>query len=668
MRMAACYDGHRRANIVRIVSLERGERGMRPFFAALPHTESTAMATRKNRYIPALDGLRAFAVLAVIAYHMDLPFARGGLLGVTVFFVLSGYLITSLLLVEWNNTGGIDLKNFWLRRVRRLLPAIVLVLTVSAAVFTLLNHELLTKLRTDLIPALLWFTNWWYIFQDVSYFQALGAPSPVTHFWSLAIEEQFYVVWPLLLLGMMRGGAKHATLRRVTVVLAAASAALMAILYDPLGDPSRVYYGTDTRAFSLLIGAWMAFVWPAYELDETSGTDLNKSDLALFDGVGALACLALLGMVVFVDDYSPFLYRGGLLLASFATAVVIAVMVHPRSRLGKAAGCAPLVWIGKRSYGMYLWHYPILLLMNPRNSTSEPNPAYLALQLAIIIAVSELSYRFVENPVRKGRLGELFREFRSKQLDPAQWIKERKVQAACTLAVFIVASAGLAFVPPTSALNDMEALQQQAEEQPRPFVDQPGESAEEPWKYDPLMIGDSVSLRAVPTFQNVYPGGFLDASVNRQLAEGITVFEAYRSQDAVGDHVVIALGTNGVMTEGQLKDFVESIGQDKQVYLVNVRTPNAWEDSVNQTIASVASQFENVVLLDWYAASAGHDEYFDGDGTHLTEVGCSAYIGLVHDAVGDTPAPPAPEIELPDNDAESPLSLEASSPLGSAAH
>lgn len=611
------------------------------------------MATRKNRYIPALDGLRAFAVLAVIAYHMNLPFARGGLLGVTVFFVLSGYLITSLLLVEWNDSGTIDLKGFWLRRVRRLFPAIVLVLAVSAATFTLFDHELLTKLRNDLLPALLWFTNWWYVFQDVSYFQALGAPSPVTHFWSLAIEEQFYVVWPLLLLGMMKAGAKHATLRRATAVLAAASAALMAILYDPLSDPSRVYYGTDTRAFSLLVGAWLAFVWPAYELGETSGSQLNKNDLALFDGVGIAACAALLAMVVFVDDSSPFLYRGGLLLASLVTATAIAVMVHPRSRLGKVVGARPLVWIGKRSYGMYLWHYPILLLLNPRNSTTDPSPAYLALQLAIIVAISALSYRFVENPVRKGRIGELVKGVKNGSVDPAKWLLARKVPCALALAVALVAAGGLAFVPPTSALIDMEALEQQAAQTDTP-PEPPKDAAEEPWKLDPLMIGDSVSLRAVPTFESAYPGGFLDAKINRQLSEGKDVYDDYRARGMVGEHVVIALGTNGVMTADQLKDFISDIGAEKSVYLVNVRTPNSWEESVNRTLAEAASQFANVTLLDWYAASAGHDEYFDGDGTHLTEAGCTAYIGLVHDAVGDTPAPPAaPQAEEDQGEEES---------------
>lgn len=600
------------------------------------------MPRTKNRYIPALDGLRAFAVLAVIAYHMGLPFAQGGLLGVTVFFVLSGYLITSLLLVEWDNTKTIDLKNFWLRRVRRLFPAIALVIIVCMALFVIFDHELLTKLRRDLLPALLWFTNWWYVFADISYFEAIGAPSPVTHFWSLAIEEQFYVVWPLLLLALGKAGVGKTAQRRTTLVLAAVSAILMAVLYNPTADPSRVYYGTDTRAFSLLAGAWLAYVWPAYQLNERSGSRMARKELALFDAVGIVAFVGLLCMVVFVDDYSPLLYRGGLVLASILTATAIAVIVHPRSMFGRALGLTPFVWIGKRSYGMYLWHYPILLLMNPRNSTADPNPLYLLLQLGIIMGVSALSYHFVENPIRKGKLGEFFKSVRAGSVNLPLWLQQHAVPAVACVLVCGVAFVGCAVVPNTSALNDPNALMQQEEQQAPPPEPQP-EAEEGPWKYDPLMIGDSVSLRATDAFNAQWPGGHLDAATSRQLTVGQEVYQYYSDQNLVGEHIVVALGTNGVLTEDQLEEFLTLVGADKKVYLLTIRTPNTWETSVNDAITTVAANHENVTLIDWYGASANHDEYFDGDGTHLTEVGVQAFIGLIHDAVGDTPNPPEPE-------------------------
>lgn len=228
------------------------------------HTNSAAKeqtpARPKSRYIPALDGLRTLAVVAVVLYHLNLTWAQGGLLGVTIFFVLSGYLITRLLLNEVAKTGHIDLKSFWIRRIRRLVPAVVTVVFVTCALCTIFNHVMLTKMRPDILPSLLFFNNWWQIAQNVSYFNALGDPSPLTHFWSLAIEEQFYLIWPPLLFAMVSMHVSKPNTRRVVLGLAAVSTIAMMVLYNPAADPSRVYYGTDTRVFSLLLGAWMAFI------------------------------------------------------------------------------------------------------------------------------------------------------------------------------------------------------------------------------------------------------------------------------------------------------------------------------------------------------------------------------------------------------------------------
>lgn len=227
--------------------------------ANTPAAEQTP-ARPKSRYIPALDGLRTLAVVAVVLYHLNLTWAQGGLLGVTIFFVLSGYLITRLLLNEVAKTGRIDLKSFWIRRIRRLVPAVVTVVVVTCALCTLFNHVMLTKMRPDILPSLLFFNNWWQIAQNVSYFNALGDPSPLTHFWSLAIEEQFYLIWPPLLFAMVSMHVSKPNTRRVVLGLAVVSALAMMVLYNPAADPSRVYYGTDTRVFSLLLGAWMAFI------------------------------------------------------------------------------------------------------------------------------------------------------------------------------------------------------------------------------------------------------------------------------------------------------------------------------------------------------------------------------------------------------------------------
>ena len=591
------------------------------------------MSGTKSRYIPALDGLRAFAVLAVIAYHLGMQWAPGGLLGVTVFFVLSGYLITSLLLIEWDNTETINLPQFWLRRVRRLMPAIVLVIVCTAALCALLDHSLLTKLRDDMWAALLWVTNWWYIFQDASYFDALGAPSPLTHFWSLAIEEQFYLVWPVVLLVAHKTGVKRTTMRNATLIVALLSALEMALLYNPLDDPSRVYYGTDTRAFSLLIGAWLAFVWPSHMLGAQKSVHLTKQVRNVLDGVGIVALVALLGLIVFVDGFSPFLYRGGILLASVLTAVVIAVMVHPASLLGRFAGTKPLVWIGLRSYGIYLWHYPLFLLMNPRNFTGETPWWMYLVQVAVVFACAAFSYRFVENPLRKGAIGAFAKGVRSKEIDPPAWLKHHVVPVLAGSAVTIVAVIGLIVVPPTSAIGAADLLKdEQAHTSQMPELPVDDAAAESP-KLDVLMIGDSVSVRAIPQFEETFPYGAIDAAVNRQLYAGQETFDYYNDQDIVGGVVVFALGTNGAATDEQIDELVAATGPGRQVFFVNTRSPQSWVGQTNGAMFDTVDRHDNVHVIDWYTASAGHDEYFDGDGTHLTEEGARAYIGLVHDAV-----------------------------------
>ena len=594
-----------------------------------------------SRYIPALDGLRALAVLAVIAYHMGVPWASGGLLGVTVFFVLSGYLITSLLLIELDDTGRINLPQFWLRRIRRLFPAIVFVVFGTAALCVVFDHSLLTKLREDMWAALCWVTNWWYIFHDVSYFDALGAPSPLTHFWSLAIEEQFYLFWPLILFVAHKLGAKRKVMANATLAVALLSALEMALLYDPLADPSRVYYGTDTRAFSLLIGAWLAYVWPSHLLGAKRSVQLAPPVKRALDGVGLVALAALLVMIVLADGFSPFLYRGGLLLASALTAVVIAVMVHPASLLGRIAGTAPLVWIGKRSYGIYLWHYPLLLLMNPGNSMAQAPWWALLLQMLVIFAVAAFSYRFIEEPFRHGALGKTVAEIRSGTFDVHEWLYFNGIVGGACCVVALVAVVGLAVVPNTSALEGADLLK---DEGPKtagvPVIT--GDEEEAP-KLDVLMIGDSVSVRAIPAFQEAFPFGAIDAAVNRQLFVGETVYDYYANQDLVGDVVVLALGTNGLVTDDQLDELVELVGSDKHIFFVNTRSTQSWMGETNEALRRAAERYGNVEVIDWYGYSADKGDLFDGDGTHLTEDGAKAYIALVRDAIADY---------LPEHDAD----------------
>lgn len=608
-----------------------------------------------SRYIPALDGLRALAVIAVVIYHMNATALQSGLLGVTIFFVLSGYLITGLLIREWSTTKKINLPQFWLRRVRRLFPAIVFVLLGTIVLTGVFAPDMLTKLRNDIVAALLFFTNWWYIFQDVSYFEAMGAPSPVTHFWSLAIEEQFYLIWPPLLLLLFSKRVKKRHIQLGLLVAAIASAAAMAILYSPQADPSRVYYGTDTRAFSLLIGAFLAFEFPPARVNGHGRQGFTARDRKIALGVGSAALAGILVMMVAVNGYSPFLYYGGIALLSLLTGALIITLADGRSPLARFFALRPLVWIGKLSYSIYLWHYPLLLLMNPQNFTGEtPWFAYVG-QALVILAASAISYYVVETPLRKGAIGKAIKGIREKQFTAGEYALHHAVQlgAGCILAVAAVAC--LIAVPPTatqqntqleSAVVTPEAPPEDAPEAPEErtveemLASTEGETpADKARNTDFLMIGDSVSVALSDSggygyFGDAFPRATLDAAIGRQLYTAKDVYQQHVDGGWNGPAVIFEVGTNGPATADDVREMVESVPPDKYVYLVNVRSPDPLQDVNNALLQQAADEHENVRIIDWHAASAGHDEYFDGDGTHLTAGdGCQAYLALIAGAL-----------------------------------
>jgi peptidoglycan/LPS O-acetylase OafA/YrhL len=600
-------------------------------------------------YLPGLDGIRAIAVLSVIAFHLNFGWASGGLLGVQVFFVLSGYLITDLLVSEYRRSDGIALKQFWIRRARRLLPALFVVLFVTVGWATLFDRSQLTALRSDLPAGIFYVSNWWYIFHHVSYFAKFGPPSPLGHLWSLSIEEQFYLFWPLLVLAAMKWIHDKRTMIILTLAATAASAVEMGILFVPDGDPTRAYDGTDTRAFALLIGAALAMALPRNQVFASVTANARR----LLDAVGGLSLVGIFLMFWLTSQYDSFLYQGGLVLLALLTALVIGVTIHPGSHLQVVLGWEPLRWIGERSYGIYLWHYPVIVLTTPLNA--PPSVLRASLQIAATVALAALSWRYIEQPVRHGALGRQWQKIRGHEwtwphLRPVGWVVAGAVAVnatLCALGLFGLVSASAA--DPGSQVTSIVPFIHRhpgaSTTAPAPSSTLPGgatttTAAPPPAGQGVTAVGDSIMVDAAPYLQSSLPGIVIDAQVGLQLYQVQEAVPQLRSEGAIGDRIILELGTNGPFTPDQLASLLDSFGPMHRIVLVNTHVPRPWQQQVNDSIAAVAQTYPNTVVVDWNTASAAYPQYFYSDGVHLDPDGAKYYASLLVQAL-DEPAPRA---------------------------
>jgi peptidoglycan/LPS O-acetylase OafA/YrhL len=629
--------------------------------STVKQTKAMEQPLHRNRYITGLDGLRAIAVLAVIAYHLNFEWAAGGLLGVTVFFVLSGYLITDLLISEYVTTNSINFKNFWIRRARRLLPAMFTMLLVVVTYVTLFEPSMLEKLEEDTVAAILYVSNWWYIFQDLSYFESFGPPSLLTHFWSLAVEEQFYILWPLIIIVLLKMKVREGSLFSMMLAGALISAAAMTLLYVPGADPSRIYYGTDTRVFSLLLGASLAVIWPSRKLSSTLPPEIRWK----LDFVGLSALAFIFYMFGSTDQYQDFLYQGGMVAISVAALLVVAVMVHPSSRLNTWLSFKPLRWVGVRSYGIYLWHFPVIVLMSPQWGADAPSLFRTTLQIVLILVLANLSWKYIENPIRKGALSRFYRVVKR-----GEWKRERSfigrfVLTACILGLFMCVSA-IGFTTTSVALSKgkvISAIQDKVgneepssentvrpepkpetpkedekpaeESEEKPSVETPSKEEETNEDQQPVqdtrslsVIGDSVMIDVTPHIEEVFPNAKVDAKIGRQFREAEDLVQQKKSSGSLGEIVVIELGANGPLSEKRMHNLIELIG-DRDIYMITARVPKPWQQEVNETIKKVAPDYDNVKVVDWFTKSESHPEYIGKDGVHLTHTGAKEYAEVL---------------------------------------
>ena len=673
-------------------------------------------AEKLSTYLPGLDGLRALAVLAVLLYHARPEWLPAGFLGVEVFFVISGFIITRGLLREWQDAGRIDLRAFWLRRARRLLPALCLLLLGVMAYASVFESDAVAGLRGDVVAALAYVTNWHLVLGDQSYFASFEKPSLLLHLWSLAIEEQFYLVWPLLLAGLLPLLRMRGTFVLIVGGIVASTAG-MALMYEPGADASRLYYGTDTRAAGLLCGAALAFLLSKSLLGAQSRSHWALTLL----GVAALGGLVVAAYAL--TETAALLYQGGLLAVSLLTAALILGATR-RNLLSRLLGLAPLRWVGERSYGIYLWHWPIFLLTWPDQAGLD----VLAVQTTATVAIAALSYRLVETPIRQGALGRLWAGLRAwGSLRPAyqsRLVLGANAVAALVAALVIVGAQAkppeqpayfaldgirlqsgttaaapsderriwpvsnlvesfdprlaapdlrtLSFVCPASvrpgmalaaACGDPSIVSvaiSDAEDVPAPstatslvgnlaLAQLPLMMTPPPPEKPPLRmperrivpagtphvtaIGDSVMLGAAAWLAGNIPNLDLDSQVGRQASAAIALLQERLDQGQLGQIVLVHIGNNGTLTEGQFEQLMSIAGPERQVIFLNTQVPRAWQDGNNAVLSAGAQRHANMTLVDWHGVTQDHPELFAKDRIHLNGAGAELYTRLVVEAV-----------------------------------
>jgi peptidoglycan/LPS O-acetylase OafA/YrhL len=607
-----------------------------------------------------LDGLRALAVTAVFLFHADFYWVRGGYLGVDLFFVISGFLITSLIVREVENTGRLKLGTFYWRRAKRLLPASMLMTTIVVMIAAMLAPDALPRLRRDVVASLAYVTNWELLHSKVSYFEMVGRPPLMQHLWSLAIEEQFYLVWaPLSLFVLPRFGRQR--LAHVAILIAVASVMTMSWLaasmgYPESGDPSRLYFGTDTHGFSLLMGA-------AFGLRRRSSPAPGRTGLVA-RGLSWMLGLTALGGMIFLftrmGEGTPLLYPWGFLAAAATGVVLVAAATHPGITFGRLLDNTPMRWLGSRSYGIYLWHWPVFMLTRPGIDlpTVNDNGAFI-IRLFLTLGLADCSYRYVEMPVRAGLLERVFIDARVRSWRARLSVVAAALTTACAVTAILRnaptqampaqdvreefdgagASVPIPNLEAPAVSVDLVALPMAVQPDApmvhrvsgvRPEATHSTEEALPAFSGNELtVVGDSVMLGSRQLLKRFLPGNDLHATMGWQAADIIRQLQALQDRKALRPVVLVHLGTNGYVTEGQLRRILGMLSSRERVILVNTRVPRRWMAPNNALIDRVAPEFPNARVVRWSDLSENRPGYFISDRVHLTATGQRALIADV---------------------------------------
>ena len=606
------------------------------------------MSNNKSKYLPSIDSLRALAVLAVIIYHVDVNYLPGGFLGVDLFFVLSGYLISSLIIKEYRKTGSLNLYNFYIRRARRLLPAVYFMITIGLVVMVLFNEVLLRKSHLDAIFGYIYSSNWWYIFHKLDYFDSFGAQSPFKHLWSLAIEEQFYMIFPLLFLLINRkkkskDGTYKLNKNFLYVVLGLILVSLIAhILLFDINNISRIYFGTDTRAFSLLVGVVGAILYPMEKLHAKVTPQQN----IMYSVISLVSIATLITVMIYTSEYNTWLYRGGFLLVAIIGLIVIISSGKQHTLMSRLLSFKPVVFIGKISYSLYLWHFPILVLTTPVSEIGNPNIIFVILRVILTFALATASYVFVETPIRKlgfkNYINVIFKKLKKRPR------KSRKLYAGIVGLVSVLFLMGIfgksvpfistAFVKEMETNketqfvnngNNKDNNQEKSSDSNKDKKDNKEDKNNSDKKYSSVLVmGDSLTVDIGEKFQELYPGAVIDGKIGRQLYVAVEEAKSYSKYNNENSAIIFQLGTNGPFTESQIEELVKEFDK-ADIYFVNIKVPRAWEKTVNAALKETQEKHSNVKIIDWYSVANSSKDLFEPDRVHLNQTGIAEMVTLI---------------------------------------
>ena len=574
-------------------------------------------AKRSIQYIPAIDGLRALAVIAVMFYHLGFSWIPGGFLGVDLFFVISGYVITRMLLDSIAQSGGLDLRGFYLARLRRLLPALLFMLTTTIIAVGIWAPDTIKRLLVDTPFALTGTINWWLVANEQDYFESIGRPPLLQHTWSLAVEAQFYLVWPLILYFILKKfGKKHIPVAALFIAAASGIALLLVSFSIDAANASKVshvYFGTDTHSIGLFLGAALAVSW----IPQNFRVELSRKGQNFIDGIGVFGFIGILATFLLIDASNPAMYKIAFPLAGIFGAAIIASIVHPASRFAPILQNKVLLWIGERSYAIYLWHWVIFQVTRPTVDLAGQAWALYSLRILIVFALADISLRYVELPIRRGVIQYWIkgRKYRTKKE------RNRQTSLLSTATVIVVIIAAVISVRAISIANDARVALEKSL-----TVDT---STAVPTEKDGLWVtGDSVILGIRSVLEENQPISLVNARIGRQAPELLEVLIQDQPQ-ALDSPIIFNLGNNNALSREQVEQIFEAVKGQPQIIVVNTAVPRPWRDGNNQIINEVAAKYPQADVIDWNAISSGRPEYFAPDGVHLVPAGVNAYVSAI---------------------------------------